>query len=339
MSNLKISLCRVSGCNVLMCLIMGLLLIAPNLSFAQEFNQRDLLKPIDKKLTFIFIPKLIHPWYDEVENGVKFAIAEYAQMGIEIDYIWDAPPQADVDVHNRRIETDIGRRPDGLAVSCLDPATNVALIDEAIANGLHVITFDTACDAKYPFVGHKQDEQDGRDLANFLAERLEGKGKIGILSGSLTAPNHVARVKGFKQEIASHYPAMQIVFEQPENDDLETAVTLSENALQAHPDMAGIFGANAAAVVGAARSVEAAGQGGKILVVGEGLLPETMPLIADDIVAGVKSQRQWEIGYWSVQYLVALNQNHTIPPDHPIGSVVMTKETLFKANLSAQNPD
>jgi len=297
-------------------------------SSAQEFNQIDLVKPIDKKLTFIFIPKLIHPWYDEVENGMKFAIEEYQQMGIDINYIWDAPPQADIDVHNRRIEVDIGRRPDGLAVSCLDPATNIALIDEAIANGLHVMTFDTACDPKYPFVGHKQDEQDGRDLANFLAEKLDRKGKVGILSGSLTAPNHVARVKGFKDEIAMHYPSMQIVFEQPENDDLETAVTLTENALQAHPDMAGIFGANAAAVVGAARTVQSAGLAGKVLVVGEGILPETIPLITDDVIAGIKAQRQWEIGYWSVKYLVALNQNHTIPPDHPIGSVVMTKATL-----------
>jgi len=295
---------------------------------AQEYNQLDLIKPIDKKLTFIFIPKLIHPWYDEVENGVKFAIEEYRQLGTEIDYIWDAPPQADVDVHNRRIETDIGRNPDGLAVSCLDPATNIALIDEAIANNINVITFDTACDPKYPFVGHRQDEQDGRDLAKFLASHLENKGKVGILSGSLTAPNHVARVKGFKDEIAAHYPEMQIVFEQPENDNLEIAVTLAENALQAHPDIAGFFGANAAAVIGAARTVQAAGQAGKIRVVGEGDLPETIQLIKDDVVTGVKSQRQWEIGYWSVKYLVALQQNHTIPPDHPTGSVVMTKQTL-----------
>jgi len=309
-------------------LIAFLLAAMLGLSRAQEFNQVNLVKPIDKKLTFIFIPKLIHPWYDEVENGIKFAIEEYRQVGIDIDYIWDAPPQADIDVHNRRIETDIGRRPDGLAVSCLDPATNIALIDEAIANGLHVITFDTFCDPKYPFVGHKQDEQDGRDLARFLGEKLDGKGKVGILSGSLTAPNHVARVAGFKDEIANYYPNMQIVFEQPENDNLETAVTLTENALQAHPDMAAIFGANAAAVVGAARTVQSAGKTGKILVVGEGTLPETIPLITDEVVTGVKSQRQWEIGYWSIKYLVALNQNHTIASDHPIGSVVMTKATI-----------
>ncbi|RJG41584.1 MULTISPECIES: substrate-binding domain-containing protein [unclassified Mesorhizobium] len=306
-------------------------LLAAGLAFgaqAQEYKQVDLVKPIDKKLTFIFIPKLIHPWYEELENGVKFAVEEYKKAGIDIAYVWDAPPQADVDEHNRRIETDIGRAPDGLAVSCLDPATNISLIDEAIANKLNVITFDTACDPKYPFVGHRLDEQDGRDLANFLADKLGGKGKVGILSGSLTAPNHVARVVGFKDEMAKKHPDIQIVFEQPDNDSLETAVTLTENALQANPDLAGMFGANASAPIGAGRAVQAANMTGKTLVVGMDALPETVQLIKDGVVVGVKSQRQWEIGYWAVKYLVAMNQNHTIPMDHPTGSVVMTKETF-----------
>ena len=29
------------------------------------------LKPITKKLTFIYIPKLVHPWYDEVRQGIE----------------------------------------------------------------------------------------------------------------------------------------------------------------------------------------------------------------------------------------------------------------------------
>ena len=42
--------------------------------------------------------------------------------------IWDQPPQADVVDQNARIEANIGRAPDGLAVACLDQATNVQLL-------------------------------------------------------------------------------------------------------------------------------------------------------------------------------------------------------------------
>ena len=55
-------------------------------------------------------------------------------------------------------------------------------------------------------------------------------------------------------------------------------------------------------------------------------LPETLQFIEDGVIAGVKAQRQWEIGYWVVKYLVALNQNHTIPHEHPTGSHILTKE-------------
>lgn len=294
---------------------------------AQAEGQRDLIKPVDKKLTFIWIPKLIHPWYEAVQDGAAYAVEELKKRGVEVEIVWDAPPQADVDDQNKRIETDIGRKPDGLAVSCLDPATNTQLLDEAVKAGLNVITFDTFCDPKFHFVGHRNNDQDGYDLGKLLAEKLGGKGKVGILSGSLTAPNHVERVAGFKRAIAE-YPGMEIVFEQPDNDDLDAAVTLTENALQANPDLAGIFGSNASNPIGAARAITNAGKAGKVLVVGMDDLPDTIQFIKDGAILASKAQRQWEIGYWGVMYLVAINEGHTIPMDHPTGSRFLMKDAM-----------
>ena len=291
------------------------------------FDQGDLIKPIDDPLTIVFIPKVVHPWYEVVAAGADKAVEELKQAGIEVEVIWDSPPQADVADHNRRIETNIGRKPDGLAVSCLDPATNSQLIGEAVEAGINVVTFDTYCADGYRFVGHKGDYQDGADLADFLAEKIGESGKVGILAGSLTATNHAARVKGFKETMAN-YPDIEIVFEQPDDDSLEKAVSLTENALQANPDLKGIFGSNASNPIGAARAVSNAGKAGEIVIVGMDDLPETLQFIQDDVIAGVKAQRQWEIGYWVVKYLVAINQNHTVPMEHATGSQILTKELL-----------
>ncbi|QKV19041.1 substrate-binding domain-containing protein [Oricola thermophila] len=294
---------------------------------AQAFDQGDLIKPIEGKLTFVFIPKVIHPWYEVVKAGAATAAEEFAAQGVEIDVIWDELPQADVADHNRRIETNIGRRPDGLAVSCLDPSTNVQLLGEAVEAGTNVITFDTFCSDDFKFVGHKNDAKDGADLAAFLAEKIGDEGKVGILAGSLTAANHAARVQGFKDEMARH-PGIEIVFEQPDDDDLEKAVSLTENALQANPDIKGIFGSNASNPIGAARAVVNAGKTDQVTIVGMDDLPETLQFIEDGVIAGVKAQRQWEIGYWAVKYLVAMNQNHTTPQEHATGSQILTKELL-----------
>jgi ribose transport system substrate-binding protein len=293
---------------------------------AIAFDQGELITKVEKQ-TIVFIPKVVHPWYEVVAAGAAKAAEELKTEGIDVEIIWDSPPQADVADHNRRIETNIGRHPDGLAVSCLDPATNVQLLGEAVKAKVNVITFDTFCSEDFDFVGHKGDYQDGADLANFLAEKIGSEGKVGILAGSLTATNHVARVKGFKETIAK-YPNIQIVFEQPDDDSLEKAVSLTENALQANPDLKGIFGSNASNPIGAARAVKNAGKEGQVVIVGMDDLPETLQFIKDGVIAGVKAQRQWEIGYWAVKYLVAKNQNHTIPHEHATGSQIITKELL-----------
>ena len=294
---------------------------------ASALDQAKLLRPIDHPLTFVFIPKVIHPWYDAVKAGANYAADEEKKLGITVNVQWDEPPQADVSDQNKRIESDIGKHPDGLAVSCLDPSTNNELLSEGVKAGVNIYTFDTFCSDDYNFVGHKQDFEDGVALADFLAKQIGDKGKVGILAGSLTATNHVARVKGFKAEIAKH-PGVSIVFEQPDNDNLDSAVNLTENALQAHPDLAGIFGANASAPIGAARAVVNAGLKGKVKVVGMDDLPEMLQFIKDGVAQGTMAQRQWEIGYWVVKYLVAKNQNHTVPKVHETGSQIITADKL-----------
>ena len=287
-------------------------------------GQADMIKPVAKELTFVFVPKVVHPWYDVVAEGAKFAVAELALEGIKVKVIWDSPPKADVADQNQRIEANIGRHPDGLAVACLDQATNVKLLKEAVKAGVNVITFNSYCDDAFPFIGPKSSEQDGFDLGDFLGKKLNGKGKIAILAGSLTATDHMQRLVGFKKAL-QQYPDMKIVFEQPDNDILETSVTLTESALAANPDLAGIFAADATNPIGAARAVDKAGKAGKIVIVGMDDLPEAVDFVCKGVIDALKAQRQWDIGYWAVKYMVAMNENHTFPMFHNTGSRFLTK--------------
>lgn len=310
-------------------LLAGCAIAAAITGPASALDQGKLIKPIDKELTFIYVPKLIHPWYEQVQAGMNVAVAEAAKTGIKVNVIWDAPPQADVNDHNARIEADIGRHPDGLAVSCLDPVTNTSVLKEALNAKLNLITFDTYCDKQFPFVGDVDATIVGYQIGEALAEKLGGKGKIAILAGSLTAPNHVGRIEGFKRAL-SQFPDMKVVFEQPDNDDLETAVSLTENALQANPDLAAVFGNNASNPVGAARAVKNAGLSGKVLVVGTNMIDETEAFIEDGTIYIAASDRQWEMGYWTVKYLIAMNEGHTIPHEHVTGINLIDKKALGK---------
>jgi ribose transport system substrate-binding protein len=294
-----------------------------------KLDQAKLLEPIDKPLKFVFVGKLVHPWYDVVDEGIQYAVAAFKELGITIEYKWDSPPVADVAEHVKKIEANISARPDGLAVACLDPAADSQVITDSVKAGLHVVTFDTDApdSARAAYIGHSDFAPDGYVLADELAKLIGNKGKIGILTGSPGAPNHVAWVNAFKERIAN-YKDIQIVFERPDNDDLQLAVDLTEAALQAHPDIKGFFCCNASNPIGCARAVVNAGKGGKIAIVGLALMPETVKYMMDGVIMAQVEQRQWEIGYWSVVYLVSLNQNHTVPDYHETGSALYRKADL-----------
>lgn len=317
-------------------LSLALVMLALMSSVAQaadpKLEQINLLKPVNKTLKFVFIAKLVHPWYDVVDEGIKAAVAEYKRAGINIEYKWDSPSTADVAEHVKKIEANTSARPDGLAVACLDPSADTQALNDAVKAGLNVITFDTDSgpgSLRKAYVGHSNFRADGLILADQLAEKIGKKGKIAILSGSPGAPNHVAWVAAFKEGIAK-YKDIQVVFDRPDNDDLQTAVDLTEQALQANPDLAGIFCCNASNPIGAARAITNAGKAGKVTIVGIALMPETVKYMLNGTIYAQVEQRQWEEGYWAVKYLVSLNQNHTIPAEHQTGSMLYHVEDLKK---------
>ncbi len=133
--------------------------------------------------------------------------------------------------------------------------------------------------------------------------------------------------QGFRNAIAT-YPKIEIVAELYDDDDPEKAVRLAEEALDAYPDIVGIFGVDASNPIGAARAVVNAGKTGEVTVVGWDDLQETLKFIEDGVIAGVIAQHQWEIGYWTVKYLVAMNQKHKTPHEHETGSQMLTKQSL-----------
>ncbi|MFR7390060.1 MAG: sugar ABC transporter substrate-binding protein [Blautia faecis] len=76
---------------------------------------------------------------------------------------------------------------------------------------------------------------------------------VAILSGTLSASNHIERVNGFKDYITEN-TNIEIVDEQPDNDSVEDALSITEGYLSTYPDLKGVFGCNGAAPVGACRA-------------------------------------------------------------------------------------
>jgi ABC-type sugar transport system substrate-binding protein len=141
----------------------------------------------------------------------------------------------------------------------LDPALTAAK-----EKGVPVITIDrkvtnTWCEDYVTFIGSDFYEQ-GKRAADALAEATGGEGKVAILLGS--SGNNVTdnRNAGFKDQVAAEYPDLEIVAEQTANFARDEGQAVTEQLLQANPDITAIYAHNDEMALGAVTAIKALGK-------------------------------------------------------------------------------
>jgi ribose transport system substrate-binding protein len=149
----------------------------------------------------------------------------------------------------------------GVNILLLNPTDSVGVagvVQEAKKAGIIVVTVDAQASGPIDsFVGSKNYDA-GLFAGEFLAKHLNGKGKVAILDGIPVVPI-LERVKGFKDAIAK-YPDIQIVSVQNGKQERATALSVTENMIQAAPDLNGIFSVNDGGALGALSAIEASGR-------------------------------------------------------------------------------
>jgi len=301
-----------------------ILMTVMSLAFAGPSQQKG------KTYSFVFIPKMVHPWYEAVKQGIEQAVAEYKAQGIIVNYTWDAPPTGDILVQTEKLENAAAKKVDAIDIGILDASVTTPIINDLVRQGVKIATFDTDAPEsdRLFYCGHADNKGDGATLAKTLAEKLEGKGDIAILSGTLSAPNHRERIEGFKAEIAK-YPGIKIVDERPDEDSLEKAISLTESIIVSNPNLVGIFCCNASNPVGAARAIVDAGKKGQILIVGMDDDPETLKYIADGTIFATIVQNVKQIGYLSIKNLILLADGKPLPQKEvEVGAFLVQQDSL-----------
>lgn len=278
----------------------------------------------------VFIPKLVHEWYEDVKVGIEKAVTELKAQGITVNYTWDAPAQAVVTDQIAKIEAAAAKKPDGISIAVIDAAATTTVINDMVKQGINMSTFD--CDAvdsqRMYYCGHSKNYEDGLEMATRLAKQLNEEGEVAVLAGTLSAINHQERVKGFKDGIAK-YPKMKIVDSQADEDSIETSISVTEGYLTAYPNLKAIFGCNAASPIGAARAVKDAGKVGKILIVGMAENQEAMNFVKDGTIFCTLKQDVPTYGYNSVFNMLLIADGKapkTVADEIP--AIFVTKENV-----------
>jgi ribose transport system substrate-binding protein len=153
-----------------------------------------------------------NPVFLSARTGADAAAKELsAKHNVPVEVVWMTPPTEDGQVQAQRIAQAVNEGASAVLISCSDAGKVTGAINDAVARGVEVMTFDSdAPDSRrFAFYG-VDDTKTGAAVMDELATQMGEKGAIAILAGNQNAPNLRKRVDGVKQA-ATKYPNMTIV--------------------------------------------------------------------------------------------------------------------------------
>ncbi len=156
----------------------------------------------------------------------------------------------------------------GVQILLLNPTDSVGVqsaVKSAKAAKVVVVAIDAqASGGVDSFVGSKNRDA-GYKACKYMAERIGGKGKIAILDGIPVVPI-LERVTGCEAAV-KEFPGLKIVAKQNGKQERDTAMSVTENMLQANPDLKGVFSVNDTGAMGALAAIDASGKDIKLVSV------------------------------------------------------------------------
>jgi ribose transport system substrate-binding protein len=262
-------------------LLAGLALLP--LLGVEQLLEHTRTRKMARPLRFVIIPKVAHPWFEEVYRGAQTQAEILSrELGVEVVVDYLPPSICDVVEQTGVLENAARSRPSGIAIDPVDAVGHMTAIQRTRDQGIPVVLFDSPSpDRSITSVGNDFAQQ-GVIAAERLVELIDFTGKVAVMQGFPTAPNHRERYEA-QREVLKRYPGITVIDGGLTNDDIETARQQAASVLASHPDLVGYLCSDASGPIGIAAAIKAAGKVGKVKVVSmDGIKP-----ILDAIKEGV----------------------------------------------------
>ncbi|HMR50527.1 MAG TPA: substrate-binding domain-containing protein [Arachnia sp.] len=170
----------------------------------------------------------------------------------------------------------------------------------------------------------------GARMAEELSTLLGGQGKVAMVTNGVVG-TAAERRDGFTDWLEANAPGIEVVDIQNGEADPAKSRDKAQGILQAHPDLAGIAATGIYATIAIADEVATRGTDTKVVGVDAG--PDVLTQIEEGMIEGVVAQNPYQIGYQTVETLVAAVKGET-----PAEKVIYT-ESLWVTKDGLQDPD
>ena len=206
-------------------------------------------------------------WREKVNNEMR--LAQYQYKNVDLLF---TTAENDGQRQARQIDSMIVRKVDLIVVAPDNVNDVTPAIERAYRAHIPVILFDRKVKTTYYTASIGGDNVEaGREVARFLASKLDGKGTVVEITGLKDASPVIERHRGF-HEVMKNYPGIKVVTLES-NWKLERAQELMKQYLDNGGHADGVFGHSDLGAIGAFLEAERRGIDKQMLIVGIDGLP------------------------------------------------------------------
>jgi ribose transport system substrate-binding protein len=225
------------------------------------------------------------------------------------------------------------------AAVVIAPAQFAALgkpIDEAAKN-VKIVAIDSPADSQAMTALLATDNANaGRTAADAIATAIkrsyaDAEGDVAIIAGAPGVAALEERAKGFAEQLAASYGALDIVAHAVADGEAASGAKIMTGLIAGHPELRGVFASDLAMTQGAAQVLAKTPNnttGDKINLIGFGADPSVVKLLQDGAIAALVVPDPFRMGYDGVKTALAAARGEHVPARIDTGVVLVTKANL-----------
>ncbi|MDO4489890.1 MAG: substrate-binding domain-containing protein [Lachnospiraceae bacterium] len=188
-------------------------------------------------------------YWDIIRQGVEAAVADVNELqgfqgSDKVRLTFEGPAdEGNQEEQINTLDTVLADNPAVLCLAAIDMESCEAQLETAHDNGIPVLILDTGIKSDLvTAVCQTDNTAAGKAAGKKLCKKLEGKGKVAVVSHLPETETSKLRVKGFKKALKK-YPDVELVSVLEENEEISMEEQLEELKEQ-YPDLDGIFVTN-----------------------------------------------------------------------------------------------
>jgi len=288
----------------------------------------------DRRFTVALVPGLTtDAFYITMHRGAAAAAKAFG-----VNLVFQGAPAFNPVQQVPVLDAVLARHPDVLLIAPTDKTQLIVPLRNAFSSGVPVITVDTyigtgvyqtgSGNTDFPLSYIASNNTLGGEIAaRALARAIGDKGKVYVSNIEAGVSTTDQREAGFKAEMARH-PGITVLSTQFNDDDANKAASQAQSVLARHNDLAGVFGTNLFAAMGAGNGIKQAGSAGKVKVVAFDAPQSIVGNLRSGLVDIAIAQHPAEIGWFGVAAAYAHLTGQSIPPAIATGFTIIDKANV-----------